>query len=102
MKENHMASNSLIPLTSRALVPNLSRKHLAVLESVYGAALRSAAFMDAAEHLAHKGSDALTELAIIHEAQIRIAPLADEGLAEIRRALGAVAKDHILQMRGQM
>jgi hypothetical protein len=97
-----MSSSSLVPAGIRALVPAISRRQLAALGSVYEAALTSSARLDAADHLQEKASDAATRMATLHEAQIKVAPLADGVLADIRLAYGAVAVHEILQMRGPL
>jgi hypothetical protein len=95
-----MTSNSLIPMTTQSLVPALPRRHMEAVRTVRAGAIISALQMDAAGCLADKASHDVTDLAIIHEAMIKAAPLADENLAKIRDAHADVAVCLIKRMRG--
>jgi hypothetical protein len=95
-----MPSNSLVPASSQMLVPTVPRKHMEAVRTVRTAALISALQMDAAYHLADQASTDATHLAIIHEAMIKAAPLADENLERIRNAHARVAERIIDRMGG--
>jgi hypothetical protein len=95
-----MSSNSLIPATGRTLVPTVPRKFIPVVQSVQMEAVCSALRLNAASQLADIASDDITHQAILHEAMIKAAPLADENLGRIRNAYARVAERLIDGMAG--
>ena len=95
-----MSSNSLVPSTNRALVPVVPRKYVPVVRGVQMEAFCSALRLNAASGLAEAASDDATHLAIIHEAMIKVAPLADSSLEGIRVAYKDVAVHLIRGMAG--
>jgi hypothetical protein len=90
-KEIEMASNSLIPAMTQSLVPAVPRKHMAAVQAVKVAAVISAIQLDAAYQLTDQASNDATHLAILHEAMIKAAPLADPSLEALRGAYTRVA-----------
>lgn len=95
-----MPSNSLIPATTRALVPMVPRKYLPVVRGVQMEAFCSALRLHAAGGLTEAASNDATRLAILHEAMITAAPLADAALADFRAAHKDVACYLIRGMAG--
>jgi hypothetical protein len=95
-----MSSKSLIPATSRSLVPTVPRKFMPVVQSVQMEAVCSALRLNAANQLTEIASDDVTHQAILHEAMIKAAPLADGNLGRIRDAYARVAERLIDGMAG--
>jgi hypothetical protein len=87
-----MSSNHLVPASTQALVPHASRQQKQALMAVRTAAQISALKMEAAYQLADMASQDVTSLAVIHEAMIKAAPLADGNLERIRNAHARVAE----------
>jgi hypothetical protein len=90
----------MIPVTTRALVPVVPRKYVPVVRGVQMEAFCSALRLHAAGELTEKASNDATRIAIIHEAMITAAPLADAALAEFRAAHKDVACYLIRGMAG--
>jgi len=95
-----MSSKSLVPATTRALVPTVPRKFMPVVQSVQMEVFCSALRLNGASQLTDMASDDITHQAILHEAMIKAAPLADNNLARIRDAYGRVAERLIDGMAG--
>jgi len=87
-----MPSNYLVPATSQALVPHLTRQQKQALAGVRSAAQIAAMKMEAAYQLSDMASQDVTSLAVVHEAMIKAAPLADGNLERIRNAHARVAE----------
>lgn len=96
-----MSSKDLILASTQALVPSATRRQQAALDPVRTAAMISGLQLAAAGRLAELASDDATQLAIIHEAMIKAAPLADDALAQIRNAHARSAVRIIDRMAGQ-
>jgi hypothetical protein len=76
------------------------RKYLPVVRGVQMEAFCSALRLHAAGELTEAASDGATRLAVIHEAMIKVAPLADSSLEDIRTAYKDVAVHLIRGMAG--
>jgi F420-dependent methylenetetrahydromethanopterin dehydrogenase len=87
-----MSSKSLVPATTQALVPYLTRQQKQALKAVGTAARVASMKMEAAYQLSDLASQDVTSLAVIHEAMIEAAPLADDNLERIRNAHTRVAE----------
>ncbi len=85
-----MSSKSLIPATTQALVPYQTRQEKQALKAIGTAARRASAKVEVAYELSHVASQDITSLAIIHEAMIKAAPLADDNLERIRNVHAGV------------
>jgi F420-dependent methylenetetrahydromethanopterin dehydrogenase len=86
-----MSSNHLVPATTQALTPYTTRQQKQALVSVRSAAQIAALKMEAAYQLTDMASQDVTSLAVIHEAMIKAAPLADSNLEKIRDQHARVA-----------
>lgn len=93
-----MSSSDLVPATTQSLVPYKSRKQKQALAAVRTAARVAAMQMEAAYQLSDIASQDVTSLAVVHEAMIKAAPLADENLERIRNAHARVAERIIGQV----
>jgi F420-dependent methylenetetrahydromethanopterin dehydrogenase len=93
-----MPFNHLVPATAQALTPYATRQQKQALLAVRSAAQIAALKMEAAYQLSDMASQDVTSLAVVHEAMIKAAPLADGNLERIRNAHARVAERIIGQV----